>query len=61
MIATHHIKVNGKWIHPGEAYGESEAKVAPANEVAETNVPTEEKQETTAEVKPARKGRKKAE
>lgn len=25
MIATHNIKVNGRWIHPGEEYEEEKA------------------------------------
>ena len=32
MIATHNIKVNGRWYHAGEEYAVSEPDVAEASE-----------------------------
>ncbi len=42
MIATHRIKVNGRWVAPGEEYGEPQAE--------REEMPAE----TAAEAKPAR-------
>ena len=57
MIATHHIKVNGRWIHPGEEYGEpKKAEAEPKPEVK-----AEEKAEpVAAETKPRTTRRKTA-
>ena len=45
MIATHNIKVNGRWVKPGEEYGE-EKKAAP-KKVSE---PVKEPENNAAEV-----------
>ena len=51
MIATHNIKVNGRWIKPGEEYG-VEKKAAP-KKVAETvNEPEEKKAEVPVKEEP---------
>ena len=33
MIATHNVKVNGRWVHAGEEYGEKEAPRTKAEDV----------------------------
>lgn len=55
MIATHNIKVNGKWIRAGEEYGEPEqkkpakvAEKAPEAEPVEEEPKAEPKAKTTA-------------
>ena len=62
MIATHHMKVNGKWVNPGEEYGEPEVKVI-ATEPKQPEAPAVEvpEAEPVAEAKTVRRGRKKAE
>lgn len=49
MIATHNIKVNGKWIRAGEEYGEPEQKAKAAEKAPEAE-PV--KEEPKAEPKP---------
>ena len=60
MIATHHIKVNGKWINPGEAYGEQkkvkeEPKPAVQEEKKAEPVATETKKPRTSTRRKANK------
>ena len=66
MIATHNIKVNGRWIHAGEEYGEKAPKapkqaIEPVAEpdipVPEEKVPEEKEQKT--ETKPRSTTRRK--
>lgn len=66
MIATHNIKVNGRWIHAGEEY-EPETVVTemPAEKPAEESVVQEaeipvEKEEPKTEAKPKTPSRRKA-
>ena len=68
MIATHNIKVNGKWIHAGEEYTLEEAEApAVAEEPVEQDIPElapveeaeEPKSEPKAETKPRSTRRKK--
>ena len=66
MIATHNIKVNGRWIHAGEEY-EPEMVVTetPAEKPAEESVVQEaevhaEKEEPKPEAKPKTPSRRKA-
>ena len=59
MIATHHIKVNGRWIHPGEEIPESnEPKAVPVPEVPVQNPEESLKEEPKAEPKRATTRRK---
>ena len=43
MIATHNIKVNGRWIRAGEFYDEPKKAKEPEKEVPATEKPKEEK------------------
>ena len=57
MIATHNIKVNGRWISAGEEYGAKEAKVAKETSAA----PVEEATETPKQKATASRRKKTAE
>ena len=59
MIATHNIKVNGRWIHSGEEYdpNATRADITPTLFDALINAPTaddESKEETSEKAKSAR-------
>ena len=60
MIATHNIKVNGKWIHAGEEYTLEEAVAPVAEEPVEQDIPAPEPV-IEAEVKEEQKSEQKAE
>jgi len=63
MIATHNIKVNGRWIHAGEEYEAEEQKTPKKNVKAEDkpDAPTvaEAREEQPAETKPKTAARRK--
>lgn len=62
MIATHNIKVNGRWIQAGESYEEQkEAAVQkdPAPEVPEAKAEETPAEEPKAEAKPRTTTRRK--
>lgn len=62
MIATHNIKVNGRWIHAGEEYEpETVVTTEPAEEPAKPEVQEEpaEEAEKKAEEKPKTASRRK--
>jgi len=66
MIATHNIKVNDRWIHAGERYGEEsmEETYAPAMTESVPNIPKSEPveapaEEAKAEAKPKTASRRK--
>ena len=67
MIATHNIKVNGKWIHAGEEYAEEAETPVVAEEPVEQDIPEpapaeeaeEPKSEPKAEAKPRSTTRRK--
>lgn len=58
MIATHNIKVNGKWIRAGEEYGEPEQK-KPAKVAEKAPEAEPVKEEPKAEVRTTTTRRKK--
>lgn len=60
MIATHNIKVNGRWIRAGEEYGEPEQKesVKVTEKVPETE-PVKEEQKAEPKPKTTASRRKK--
>ena len=67
MIATHNIKVNGRWIRAGEEYGEKKPQpVKPAEPekkeqpVAEPEVPVANEPETPVEETPKTETKAKA-
>ena len=59
MIATHNIKVDGRWVHAGEEYEREEAKAeAPVKKVEEPESKPEEKpakEEPKAKTAPTRR------
>ena len=63
MIATHNIKVNGRWIHAGEEYEAEEQKTPRKNAKAEEKQAApdvkEERKEQPAEDKPKTATRRK--
>ena len=63
MIATHNIKVNGRWIHAGEEYEAEEQNTPKKKEKAEekqaTSVAEEKQEEQQAETKPKTAPRRK--
>ena len=66
MIATHNIKVNGKWYRAGEMVPDPEPKQAEIpveavkeEPVAEAKVPEEPKEEAAPQLKPRTTSRRK--
>lgn len=65
MIATHNIKVNGRWIHTGEEYGEpveqTEMELTPVEAVTEEpEAKQEEPQEEPVQEAPKTRSRRKS-
>lgn len=61
MIATYHIKVNGRWVNPGEHYEETQTVIAEEKAPDVQKTPETEIDAKTEVKSVIRRGRKKAE